>query len=108
MTSLYSIIQQAKSATGSKEKTAVLMQHKDNELLKNYLKAVNDPSLSYYIAYSPLVLIVGSHELDQRIIDSVISTLAHRRLTGNAAREWLSSLMENLTDPISPRQLPAQ
>ena len=98
MTSLYSIIQQAKSATGSKEKTAVLMQHKDNELLKNYLKAVNDPSLSYYIAYSPLVLIVGSHELDQRIIDSVISTLAHRRLTGNAAREWLSSLMENLTE----------
>ena len=96
-TSLYQIIIEAQNATGSKEKTAILMKYKNNTLLKVYLKTVADPSISYYIASVPFVSGEGTIELDASILFSVIYILAERKLTGNAAREWLGNLIESLT-----------
>lgn len=97
MKTLYEIIKQIQSASGSNEKIAILQENKENELLKNYLKAVYDPAISYYISKSPRrTQDHGEYEFSQGSLDGLNYHLAERNITGNMAANWLQNLVNNL------------
>ena len=93
MSTIYEIIAETNAATGSKAKGEVIKKYNDNELLKEFLRAVKDPTLSYYIGNAPAPTTVGTHEFSMDIISALIRNLAHRKITGNAARAWLQELI---------------
>lgn len=92
--SLYKIIKELQTASGSNAKTAILEANKDNELLKAYLKAVYDPAISYYQTkvkrHDPTL----NRALNRETLEAMYSTLACRELTGDAAKKWLDNLMK--------------
>lgn len=87
--SLYTIVKQLQNASGSNAKQAILEANKDNELLKDYLKAVYDPAISYYITKMNKSIANEGYSFNGDIIDTLIHYLANRTVTGNAAKEWL-------------------
>jgi len=89
---LYTIIKELQNASGSNAKTAILEANKDNELLKAYLKAVYDPSLSYYQTKILKGVQQGFRvEFSEGIIEGLVYHLAERNITGNQAEMWLSN-----------------
>jgi DNA ligase-1 len=86
---LYEIIKALQSASGSNAKTAILEEHKDNELLKAYLKATYDPAISYYITKVNKSSANEGFSFHEDIIDTLIHYLAKRTVTGNNAKIWL-------------------
>lgn len=91
---LYKIIKELQSASGSNAKTAILEQHKNNELLKEYLRATYDPSISYYITKTKRYDNNLGYGFNSGTIQALISTLANRELTGDAAKKWLDNAMK--------------
>lgn len=93
---LYQIIKalQAAPKKGG-HKLAILEQHKDNELLQAYLKAVYDPRINYYITKLPKKVIPTGHnfEFDTDTIDGMLYHLAQRVCRGKAAENWLYELL---------------
>jgi DNA ligase-1 len=80
---IYGIIQSLHSANGTIEKQAILDSHKDNVLFKNYMKAVLDPGINYYIKKLPKTDAwpTEKHEFSQLDIDMMME-LAERKYTG--------------------------
>lgn len=92
--SLYKIIKELQSVSGSNAKTAILQANKDNELLKAYLKAVYDPAISYYQTKLPKYKKSLPHRdslIEGRLED--LDKLSKRVVTGNAAIEYLQGLL---------------
>lgn len=104
---LYQIIKALQNTTGSKAKQAILEEHKDNELLKAYLKATYDPKINYYIKMIPKGPYPwnldnsdysdGKFEFSH-IIEEVIGELSTRKVTGKAAVKRLHDLLCSLSD----------
>jgi DNA ligase-1 len=94
MSNLYTIIKELQNASGSNAKTAILEANKDNELLKAYLKAVYDPSLSYYQTNVKTHPVTLCYSFTQGTIQALVKTLVQRELTGDAAKKWLDNLMK--------------
>ena len=94
--SLYEIVMTLQAAKGTLEKQAILDSHKDNELLKAYLKAVYDPAISYYQTSVKKVSDATGRCFDfsQYILDAIQYHLAERTITGKQAENWLSALHE--------------
>lgn len=94
---LYEIIKAVQAAPKKGgHKLAILEQHKDNELLQKYLKAVYDPRITYGITKLPKTTKAGSRELEMAEIQELLDTLANRKLTGKAATTWLKDIAESL------------
>ena len=96
---LYEIIKLLQNAQGNLNKQEILMQHKDNELFKEYMKAVYDPGINYYqkkIVPAKTLLVSPSKEFSQETIDQMIGYLAERRDTGNKAIATLSMIHHSL------------
>lgn len=91
--SLYKIIKELQEASGSNAKTAILEANKDNELLKAYLKAVYDPSISYYQTKVSTYKDNMGYAFNEGSISALINTLGNRELTGGQAKSWLDNLM---------------
>lgn len=102
--SLYEIIKSLQAAQGSKAKQAILEANKDDELLKAFLKATYDPALSYYQKKAPKPTTAGPgcspvhSQFDFMHIDHLISALAERTFTGDAAKRYLQDFVNNLED----------
>jgi len=94
--SLYKIIKELQTASGSNAKIAILQANKDNELLKAYLKATYDPAFSYYQTKVVASGAVGEEEFSQRTIANVCGRLAFRKVTGHLASSKLTELHNNL------------
>ncbi len=94
MSDLYNVVKALQNASGSNAKQAILEVHKDNELLKAFLKACYDPAISYYISKAPKVGSVGQNELSIGTLEGVQYHLADRNITGKQAQKWLHYLME--------------
>lgn len=98
---LYDIVKSLQEAQGNLNKQAILIQHKDNHHLRQFMKATYDPSINYYQKKAPK----NSHphieevcdELTIPIIQTVIEQLAERKVTGNAAKKFLEARMNLLT-----------
>jgi len=97
MSTLYTIIQSLQQASGSNAKQAILEQNKDNSLLKEYLRAVLDPSLSYYQKAVPKHGKPTGRQaaFDQADIDHVINTFAKRMVTGDCAKRAMQKWVED-------------
>lgn len=95
---LYEIIKAVQAAPKKGgHKQAILEQHKDNELLQAYLKAVYDPRITYGVTKLPKVPDAGTHEFSvESVIEPMLSFYATRKLTGKAAQFGLFALLESL------------
>lgn len=94
---LYKIIESLKTTQGTKAKQAILDANKDNELLREYMKAVFDPAINYYQSKIP------KYELTNFGYDFTIAAILHlqqnlsmRRVTGRDAVELLSTMLSTL------------
>lgn len=90
---LYTIIKTLQETQGSKAKLAFLESHKDNALLKQYLKAVYDPAINYYQKRVAITKENQGHPFCEDIIDTIKHYICDRNITGNAAKQWLEQYM---------------
>lgn len=97
MTTLYEIIKAVQAAPKKGgHKQAILEQHKDNELLQAYLKAVYDPRITYGITKVPKVEPQRRQKcFDMLDIRHAMNVFASRQFTGKAAQEMLRRWLED-------------
>jgi DNA ligase-1 len=94
--SLYEIVKSLQNAQGSLAKQAILMQYKDNELFKEYMRAVYDPAINYYQKKIPKyesVKNIGT--LDEHLIKWFLDEIAGRKVTGAFAIKCLKETLQN-------------
>jgi len=99
---LYQLITLIRETQGHTNKLTLMRQHKDNELFKNYMQAVYDPTLNYYLTKLPkydktLIEKEVALEFTQDTLSSLMK-LATRQITGNKAKQFLSKLLCYLND----------
>ncbi len=93
---LFEIIQDLHNVPGNLDKQAILNDHKDNTLLRKYMKAVMDPAINYYqtklpkFKACPVCVNFGEKHLD------LLSKLSARQLTGKNASSALASWLSEL------------
>lgn len=94
---LYRIIKALQTASGSNAKQAILEQNKDNELLKAYLKAVMDPSISYYQKAVPKHGAPSGRQTAFDMLDILhaVETFAKRMVTGDLAKRTMQKWLED-------------
>lgn len=85
------------SDTKRKHKEAVLESNRNNDLLKKVFKAAYDPFITYWIAAHPVVETHNATVSLDTAIDSMLETVASRKLTGHAAIEFYHSILESLS-----------
>ena len=95
--SLYQIIKSLQQAQGSNAKAAILEANKDNELLKEYLRATYDPAISYYQKAVPKHGEPSGRQVgfDKMDIQHAIATFANRLVTGDAAKLAMKNWVED-------------
>ena len=94
MSNLYTIIKELQNAFGSNAKTDILEANKDNMILKEYLRVVYDPSLSFYQTKVSKYEDNLGYQFNVGTIESIINNLAKRQVTGDEAKKWLNNLMK--------------
>ena len=96
MNSLYSIIKSIQAAQGSNAKKAILEVNRDHELLQEYLKAVYDPSLSYYQKKVPKHGAPSERQKSFDMLDIEHTEIFSKRfVTGKEAVKCLVRWIEN-------------
>ena len=92
--SLYEIVESLQNAQGNLNKQAILMQHKDNPLLKEYMRVVNSPAINMYQRkITECGQDLGSqYEFTEDTLSGLVYHLAERQITGKQAEKWLSEL----------------
>lgn len=98
MSSLYEIIKSLQTTQGNNAKLAILEANKDNELLKQYMKAIFDPSISYYMTKLPKQKGDAMTTMDVELINWLITNIAGRVFTGKIAEARLKGVMSCLDD----------
>ena len=94
---LFEIVQALQNAPAKGGgKKAVLEANKNSNELAQYLKAVYDPRINYYLKKLPLVEVQGTDSFCADHIGSLISKLAKRQLTGVAAIKYLKAMLVSL------------
>jgi len=91
--SIFNIIQQLESDNSRLAKEAILTQNKDNKLLQRTFFLALDPFTQFYIRKIP------SYETRDKMWDlgaalKSLDSLSSRKVTGNAAIEFLKNLLE--------------
>lgn len=95
---LYNIIKQLQETSSTNDKLAIMEQHKDNLLFKEYMRLVSCPSVNFYITAKtfPTMPMPMAHQasFDMKDLEHAERTFAKRMLTGDAAklgiRHWLA------------------
>ncbi len=95
---LYNIIKQLQETSSTNDKLAIMEQHKDNLLFKEYMRLVSCPSINFYITAKtfPTMPMPMAHQasFDMKDLEHAERTFAKRMLTGDAAklgiRHWLA------------------
>lgn len=98
MKTILSILNELASTVSTNEKVAIIEREKDNELLKRVFQAAYNPMINYYQKaipdYAPRLTSAIGFTLGVAI-DS-LSILSSRKVTGNAAIEYLDGILHNL------------
>lgn len=97
MNTLYEIIKSLQNASGSNAKLAILEDNKDNELLKEYLRATYAPSISYYQKSVPKHGLPSGRQasFDLKDIEHAIRAFANRLVTGDDAKRCMKKWLED-------------
>lgn len=91
--SLYEIVKSLQNAKGSLAKQAILLEHKDDKLFKEYMRAVYDVGINYYQKKIPKYKKALPHTsslIESRLHD--LLPLTEREVTGDAAVKYLFNL----------------
>lgn len=85
------------AAEGStNKKMEILAKHKDNELLKRVLYLANSKRIKFYIKQIPTYRPIRLGDTYGLLLDNIkkLSRLSNREVTGNAAIQFLTTLLE--------------
>lgn len=96
--SLYEIVKSLQNAQGNLNKQAILMHHKDNELFKEYMCAVYDPSVNFWIKKLPKVSSANLATVDEEFIQWILQRIAGREITGNQAISTLKQCVASMDE----------
>ena len=95
---ILSILNELAATASINDKVAILKREKDNDLLKQVFQAAYNPLVNFYIkkipAYNPCEDVFPGSNLSWAI--DGLDVLSSRKLTGNAAIEHLTTILENL------------
>jgi len=100
---LYNILKQLQETPSTNDKLSILKANKDNETLKEYMRLVCCPSVSFYITAKtfPVVSKIGTHTF-QSLMNAGYSLgtkeLSQRHVTGQAAKNFIVATMEDLDE----------
>lgn len=100
---IYHIIKQLQQTSSTNEKLAIMEANKDNELLKEYMRLVTCPSVSFYITEKafPVVTKTGAHTFQSLSAAGYtigVEGLSQRHVTGQAAKNFIIATMEDLDE----------
>ena len=95
---IYDILQQIANDSSTKAKQAILEKNKNNAILEQVFKYAENPRFNFYIKvdardYSKVTGDLDINAATLRDLDRLID----RTYTGNAARDFVRSMMSNLT-----------
>jgi DNA ligase-1 len=96
---LYDLIKSLQVTKGTNNKLAMLQQNKDNSDLKSFLKAVYEPTFSYYMTELPEGAVYGNYEEGEVMMDLIADTavaLAKREYTGFAAKQFVNAQVRKM------------
>lgn len=93
---LHQILTSILSKQGNNEKIAELKQHTPNTFLTEYLHAMLSPRINFFIRKYKQPIDSGNTEFTQDMLADIVDKLSTRKLTGNAATEYVSNLAADL------------
>ena len=98
---IYPIIEELRSNSSSKFKESIILEHKDNILLKRVLVATYSPFIQYYIKQVPSAndLLHITHYTSPISLDVALDKLdelSSRRISGNLAKDYIADILVNL------------
>lgn len=94
---LSDIIAELKAANKTTVKRQILAREKDNAALKRLLVLTSDDSFTFWIKADPEKIRDGSQTVDEKLLNEICDQLHGRKVTGNAARDYLAQVLEQLT-----------
>lgn len=80
------------------EKRDILKKNENNLVLKEIFRMVNTPSVNFFLRVEADLNVSGGDLITTPLLESLNSNIVERKITGNAARDWVKSVMETL-DP---------
>lgn len=100
MTTTFEILDQIEQTQGLNAKQALLGNHSSNSLLKEVFQLTSDPYVNFYVAKVPKVNLDANKQTTdeslQKLLDA-LKTCASRQVTGNLARELITSAMVGMS-----------
>lgn len=97
MTTVASIISSIRSTSGSNDKLAILTKHKDNEVLKRVFELSYNPFIRFYLKADRVNAPYSTGDFTiSEAMDKLVSRLASREVTGNAAVEEATAIANSL------------
>ena len=97
MTSISTIFDSLAADNSRLAKEAILTANKDNKELQRSIKLALDPLISFYIRKIPAYTAKGNKKLSWAM-DTIQNEFATRNVTGNAAIELLTNVLESLNE----------
>ena len=94
---VFEILDSLASDNSRLAKEAILKANKDNKELQRAFKLALDPLISYYIRKIPSYTATGNKQLSWAM-DQLENEFATRNVTGNAAIELLTNVLESLNE----------
>jgi len=94
---ILNIIESIDSTSSRLEKESILKQHKNHQNWIKVIKTTYDPFLNFYIKKIPEYSSSDESISLEEALDNFLETIPTRKLTGNAAIEFTSSLLSKLS-----------
>ena len=101
MKSVYDVIVAVRAASGKNEKRAILAKNQNNADLKEFLRVCYEPRINFYIAKIDKKATgakVRTALFDRLFLDTILTRLGGRQLTGSAAQTWLNSVRQQFAN----------
>jgi hypothetical protein len=89
---LHQIIKSLQLASGSLAKQAIMTEHKDNELFKEFMRITYDPAINFWQSSVPKSAdwdTTGNSGMNIEWLAMLVDNLANRKVTGASARIYL-------------------
>ena len=94
---VWSILDQLSATNSTIDKQNILRLYSDHDLLKKVFFFAYDPQINFFIKKIPEFVYDGSESVNlSDAIDLIFSKLSSREITGNAARDFLSSILSKM------------
>lgn len=97
MTTVLSILEQLAATNSKNEKEAILKQHKDNETLKECFRLSLSPTINFWMKKVPEVNALKTQLTLTEALEEIVSNLAERKVTGNAATNFVIDLLQDVS-----------